>query len=118
LKYRQKWLQSKNLSNYRILNLSLLINPQIQFDSVALMFRALAEPARLRLLILLSDKQLNVSEIAEIEGEKIGTISARLKVLLNARLVRRSRDGQNALYTIADKHIIDLVSNAIEHSLE
>ena len=101
-----------------MLALNQILDQQQPLDDAAAMFKALAEKSRLRLLILLSDKQLSVSEISEVEQEKIGTISARLKVLHQARLVRRTRDGQNALYSIADKHIIDLVNNAIEHVLE
>ncbi len=90
----------------------------MQLNDVAIMFKALAEPARLKLLILLAEQELTVSEIAEIANEKLGTVSARLKVLYQARLVRRTRDGQTTLYTISDKYIIDLVSNTIEHALE
>lgn len=72
----------------------------------------------MQLLVLLSKNEYGVSELAALENEKIGTVSARLKVLLQARLVRRTKAGQNAIYSIADKHIIELVRNAVEHAFE
>jgi ArsR family transcriptional regulator len=46
------------------------------------------------------------------------TMSARLQVLLAARLVKRRRAGQTALYAIADAHVLNLVDNALAHASE
>jgi ArsR family transcriptional regulator len=89
-----------------------------QLEDAAAMFKALSDPARLQTLILLASGERNVGELAEIEGERIGTVSARLKVLLHARLVRRRREGKTAIYTIADAHVLGLVKNAVEHAGE
>lgn len=82
------------------------------------MLKALADPSRLRLLLRLAQSELSVGEIAELEREKITTISARLKVLSSARLLKRRRDGQTIFYSIADAHVLNLVDNAIEHACE
>ena len=89
-----------------------------QREDAAAIFKALADPARLQTLLILAAGELNVSELAEIEGEKTGTVSARLQVLLNARLVKRRREGQAVFYAIADDHVLNLVTNAIEHACE
>jgi ArsR family transcriptional regulator len=89
-----------------------------QLEEAAVMFRALADPARLQTLIILSAGERNVGELAEIEGHKIGTISARLKVLLQARLVKRRREGKAVIYALADAHVLSLVRNAVEHACE
>lgn len=89
-----------------------------QLEDAANMFKALADPARLQTLIILSDGERNVGELAEIEGDKVGTVSARLKVLLQARLVRRRREGKTVIYAIVDAHVLSLVRNAIEHACE
>lgn len=89
-----------------------------QLDVAATMFRALSDPLRLKTLILLAERERSVSELSEIEGEKIGTVSARLKVLLTARLVRRRKNGQSAIYSIADNHVLALIDNAIDHACE
>jgi len=87
-----------------------------QLELAAEMLKALADPSRLRILLQLSKQELNVGELAEIEQEKITTVSARLKVLLTARLVKRRRDGQTIFYSLADKHVLNLVGNAIAHA--
>jgi len=89
-----------------------------QLELAAEMLKALADPSRLRILLQLSKRELNVGELAEIEQERITTVSARLKVLLTARLVKRRRDGQTIFYSLADKHVLNLVGNAIEHACE
>lgn len=91
---------------------------QEQLDLAAAMFKALSDPLRLKTLILLAERERSVGELSEIEGEKIGTVSARLKVLLTARLVKRRKDGQNAIYSIADHHVLALVNNAVDHACE
>lgn len=47
-------------------------------------------------------------------GARIGTVSARLKLLL----VARRREGKAAIYSIADAHVLHLVENAIAHICE
>lgn len=89
-----------------------------QIEETAAMFKALANPARLRTLVLLAEQERNVGELAEIEGVQIGTVSARLKALLQARLVARRREGKTAIYSIADTHVLNLVENAIAHICE
>jgi DNA-binding transcriptional ArsR family regulator len=88
----------------------------VQLEGAAAMFQALAEPARLKTLIYLSGKERTVTELADVTGEKIATVSARLKVLFTARLVKRRRDGQNIFYSIADAHVLNLVRNAVDHA--
>jgi DNA-binding transcriptional ArsR family regulator len=89
-----------------------------QLMAAADMFKALADPARLSILIQLERGERSVSELTAIDGSKIGTVSARLQVLLNARLVKRRRDGQAIFYSIADGHVAALVANAVEHACE
>jgi DNA-binding transcriptional ArsR family regulator len=60
-----------------------------QVEAAAEMFRALGDPERLRLLRRLAERQACVSELAEDEGEKITTVSTRLKTLSVVHLVRR-----------------------------
>jgi DNA-binding transcriptional ArsR family regulator len=78
-----------------------------QVELAAEMLKALADPSRLRVLLRLARGELSVGEIAKLEQEKITTISARLKILLTARLIRRRRDGQTIFYSIADAHVLN-----------
>ncbi|WEF24863.1 metalloregulator ArsR/SmtB family transcription factor [Paracoccus sp. S3-43] len=87
-------------------------------DKAAAIFKALSDPARLNTLVLLAEKERNVGELVDLEGDRIGTVSARLQVLLNARLVTRRREGKAIYYALTDSHVLNLVENAIEHARE
>ena len=80
------------------------------------MIRALADLRRLQALVYLSEKEHSVTELAELGGEKVATVSARLKVLLTARLVKRRREGQSTYYAITDAHVLNLIRNAVDHA--
>lgn len=89
-----------------------------ELESAAEMFRALADPLRLRLLSRLAAGEACVSELAALEGDKVSTISARLQALHGARLVRRRREAKHVIYELADDHVLLLVRSAIDHAME
>jgi len=89
-----------------------------QIEAGAAMFQALGDPERLRLLVRLAEGEACVSELAEYEGEKVSTVSARLKTLYAVRLVKRRREAKHIYYTLADEHVLPLVRNAIDHAAE
>ena len=60
--------------------------------------RLIADPTRLRLLLLLQQEELSVAEIQEILGMGQSRISAHLGQLKQARLVRDRRAGKNIYY--------------------
>jgi len=82
------------------------------------MFRALGEPSRLRLLTRLTAGEICVSELAQLEDEKVSTVSARLKALHGAGLVNRRREAKHIYYALSDTHVLRLVQNALEHASE
>ena len=92
--------------------------PSRQLDDASAMFRALGEPSRLRLLTRLTSSEICVSELAELEREKLTTISARLKTLHTAGLVKRRREAKHIYYALSDTHVLRLVQNALEHASE
>jgi len=82
------------------------------------LFRAIAEPARLRLLSRLSQGEMCVTEIAALEKESVSTISQRLRVLRSEDLIVRRRRGKHIDYALADQHVMDLIFNALAHATE
>jgi ArsR family transcriptional regulator, lead/cadmium/zinc/bismuth-responsive transcriptional repressor len=78
------------------------------------MFRALGDPFRLRLLARLAAGEVCVSELAELEDEKLTTVSARLKTLL----VKQRREARHIFYGVSDAHVLQLVQSAMEHPAE
>ena len=66
---------------------------QTSFDDALAALTAAGEPTRLRLLALLSDAELTVSELVAILRQSQPRISRHLKLLVEAGLVERHREG-------------------------
>ena len=89
-----------------------------ELELASAMFRALGEPSRLRLLARLASGEVCVTELAELEGEKVTTVSARLQTLHDVRLVRRRREAKHVYYALSDTHVLRLVQSAMKHAAE
>jgi ArsR family transcriptional regulator len=63
--------------------------------------RAVAEPTRLRLLVLCARGELTVSELAQILGQSQPRVSRHLKLLCEAELLDRFREGSWVFYRIS-----------------
>ncbi len=87
-------------------------------EHAATLFRTVGEPARLRLLERLSWGEYCVSELAAGAGDQLSTISERLRVLRAAGLVRRRRQGRHIYYSLADRHVVELIRSALDHASE
>ena len=87
-------------------------------DRAAQLFRAMGDAQRLRLLELLKRRELCVTEIVAAVGDKFSTVSQRLLLLHREGLLARRRDGNHLYYSLADRHVADLLSNALEHAHE
>jgi len=87
-------------------------------DRATRLFRALGDEGRLRLLTRLAAAPACVTDLADAEGESLPTISQRIRVLRNERLVTRQRDGRHITYALADDHVLAIVRAAIDHAAE
>lgn len=65
--------------------------------------RAAAEPTRLRLLALCGMGELTVSELVQILGQSQPRVSRHLKLLCEARLLDRFREGSWAYYRLTEE---------------
>lgn len=65
------------------------------------LFAAAADPSRLRILFLLRDVELSMSELAQVLGQSQPRISRHVRILVEAGLVRRLKEGAYAFVAIA-----------------
>lgn len=65
--------------------------------------RAAGEETRLRVLALLAEGELSVSDLTEILGQSQPRISRHLKLLVEAGLIERHREGAWAFFRLADQ---------------
>jgi DNA-binding transcriptional ArsR family regulator len=70
-------------------------------DLLLTWLRAAGEPTRLRLLALCAARELSVSDIAQIVGQSEPRVSRHLKILGEAGLIERLRQGQWVHYGLA-----------------
>src|SRR5437764_5598653 len=70
-------------------------------DQLLAALRAAAEATRLRLLVLCAHGELTVSEIAQILGQSQPRVSRHLKLLCEAGLVDRFREGSWVFYRLS-----------------
>ena len=65
-------------------------------------FQALADPTRLRIVALLRIMELSVGELAHILGQSQPRVSRHLKILSDAGVLERRKEGSWVFLTLAD----------------
>jgi ubiquinone/menaquinone biosynthesis C-methylase UbiE len=65
--------------------------------------KAAAEPTRLRILLLLAQGELNVKDLTQVLGQSQPRISRHLKLLTEAGLVERFREGSWVYFHVSDR---------------
>lgn len=65
--------------------------------------KAAAEPTRMRILVLLAGGEFNVKDLQLILGQSQPRISRHLKLLAEAKLIERFREGSWAYFQLADR---------------
>lgn len=81
-------------------------------------FSALADSTRFRILSALSVGELCVSDLLCATNISQSGVSHQLRFLRDKKLVNVRRDGQRALYSLADEHVKSLIDLALEHAAE
>ena len=70
-------------------------------------FQALADPTRLRILTLLRLMELSVGELAQVLGQSQPRVSRHLKILADAGVLDRRKEGSWVFLTLADADRVD-----------
>src|ERR1043165_8446841 len=79
------------------------LKEKVAMDALIAMLRAAGDPTRLRLLLLLREAELTVSELIEIVGQSQPRVSRHLKLLGEAGLVERFKEGSWVFCRAADR---------------
>jgi ArsR family transcriptional regulator len=84
------------------------------------LFRALAHPARIRVLEVLADGESSVGELQPLVGIEASHLSQQLGVLRRAGLVTTRKVGSSVFYALRDDELVQLLASAkrvLIHSL-
>ena len=77
-------------------------------------FRALADPTRLRIVALLRAMELSVGELAQVLGQSQPRVSRHVKILVDAGLAERRREGSWVFLALGEADRVMPVFAAIE----
>ncbi|MBV9330643.1 MAG: metalloregulator ArsR/SmtB family transcription factor [Alphaproteobacteria bacterium] len=78
------------------------VSAHLPFDALNTALKAAGEETRLRILVLLGEAELTVSDITQILRQSQPRISRHLKLLVEAGLVERFREGAWAFFRLAE----------------
>jgi len=90
-------------------------------ELAAEVFRLLADPTRIRLVLALRGGELPVHRLAELTGKSPTAVSQHLAKLRWGRVVLTRQEGNKVYYRLADQHARTLVAEAVvqaERALE
>ena len=82
---------------------------------MAQLFNALGDTSRIRIIGLLTTREMNVGELAALVGISHSAVSHHLRQLRQMRLVRARKEGRHVYYQLDDEHINDLFRCGLEH---
>jgi len=87
-------------------------------ERAARMLRAAGDAERLKLLELLEPGERCVTELVQLTGDAMPTVSQRLRQLKTEGLATTRRDGKHIYYALADEHVRNLLQNILHHASE
>jgi ArsR family transcriptional regulator len=78
-------------------------------------FAALGDPTRVRILDLLSRRELCVCDLAKLLDTTPSAVSHQLRYVRALRLVRCRKEGRSTFYALDDEHIVTLFKEGLSH---
>ncbi len=81
-------------------------------------FDALSDFTRFKILGALARGECSVSELQLACSVSQSAISHQMRLLRDRGLVAARREGQRMIYSLADEHVIQLISTGLEHAAE
>lgn len=93
-----------------------ILDKQVQ-EHIAELFKGFADSTRVQILCLLMNGEMCVNDIAQAIELSQSAVSHQLRLLKQMHLIKHRRDGKNALYTLADDHVLTILQMGLEHVL-
>jgi DNA-binding transcriptional ArsR family regulator len=92
--------------------------PEFELDRLALTYKVLGDPTRLRIVMALAGDEMCVCDLAAFLGLSESAVSHQLRRLKDLALVRNRREGPVLYYSLDDEHVADLLKVGLEHVRE
>ena len=78
-------------------------------------FKALADPTRVRIISILTKTELCVCDLAATLGMTQSAVSHQLRLMSAMRVVKSRKAGRMVYYRLDDEHIQDLFQRGLAH---
>lgn len=92
--------------------------PDNELDRMALTYKVLGDPTRLKIVMALDSGEMCVCDLAAFLGLSESAVSHQLRRLKDLALVKPRRDGQVLYYSLDDEHVAGLLRIGLEHVRE
>ncbi len=89
--------------------------PLEELQDLAEFFKVFGDETRLKILYVLLSSEMCVYDIAAVLNMSQSAISHQLRVLKQMDLVKNRREGKAVLYSLADDHIVTIISQGLDH---
>lgn len=89
--------------------------PEEELQDLAEFFKVFGDSTRLKILYVLLCSEMCVYDIAAVLGMTQSAISHQLRVLKQLDLVKHRREGKTIFYSLADAHIVTIISQGLDH---
>lgn len=86
-----------------------------EVERVAKIFRLLADPARLKIVLALLEGEMCVYHLLEVCDGTYSAVSHQLRILKDNNIVVGKKRGKNVEYSIADIHVKEIVEKGVAH---
>lgn len=87
-------------------------------DEAVTLLKGIADPTRLKILLLLKDREVCVHQIVDALQMSQSAVSHQLRTLRAARLVDFDKRGRHVYYRLADEHVRSMIEDVLSHSEE
>ena len=82
------------------------------------LFKIFGDTTRCKILFALFESEMCVCAIAELLGMTQSAISHQLRILKDADLVGKRREGKTIYYFLSDEHVRTIIAQGFEHLIE
>lgn len=89
--------------------------PEEELQDLAEFYKVFGDATRLKILYVLLSAEMCVYDIAAVLGMSQSAISHQLRVLKQMELVKNRRAGKTIFYSLADDHIVTILSQGLDH---
>jgi DNA-binding transcriptional ArsR family regulator len=108
----------KCINEEKVKETALAIPDPDQIEKMAIIYKAMSDPSRLKILCVLLSQEHCVCDIAVLCGQSDSAVSHQLRLLRTLNIVKTRRDGKIIYYSLRDDHVETLLKMSLAHASE